>query len=223
MIDGAIDWMYCHLFAAQYEITPELLLRLAATPKIQSCCSTSKCWYCNSDIQHVQSIVHWEYLEFCSTTCYEGFILSNNHNCVLCTADYDAYCNVVSTYIVGNRLYLFCSEQCAYIYFDFMKFCKFCRNVIDPTNHLNEFCEKQCQSLYDQLYGLTTIAEHPCAQCGLQKEINITLSIAKRVFGFCSHSCYFYQTLLWGIYPGEISYHFQLIFILNWNFFGTEC
>lgn len=198
------------LFAAQYVITPELLARLTTTPKIQPRCSTSNCCHCHSDIQRLQSIVQWECLEFCSISCYEGFILSNNYNCVVCTADYDAYCNVVSTHVVGDRLYLFCSQRCANIFFSHMKFCKFCRNAIDPTNHLNEFCQKQCQSRYDHLYGVGTIVEYPCAQCRLQRKINITLSFADDIFGFCSHACYFYQTLLCGIFPGES--HFELTY-----------
>lgn len=195
----------CNFIAAQFKITLKILTRLTTAPIFQPLSYASKCCHCRCDIRLVECVVQWEFLEFCSITCYEGFILSNNYNCALCTADYDAYNHVVSTCIVGNRLYLFCSEHCAKDFFSLNLFCKFCRSISASANHnFNGFCQIECQRRFHQLYETSKNEEILCSQCQLNKVINRKLLIGSELFKFCSHSCFFYQTVICGIVPGAL-------------------
>lgn len=208
LIGGANIKLKLYSFAVQYEITPELLERLTTAPRLQPRDYASKCHRCRDDFKSDRSTVQWEILEFCNIGCYTSFTLSYNHlNCTMCSSDYDPYCNVVCTHVVGNRLHLFCSVDCAKAFFSLPIFCQFCRSTIDPENDLKGFCQEECRRRYDQLYVTPTTEVKECTQCRLVKEGNITRNItllfADKAFSFCSFPCYFYRALSCGMFPGK--------------------
>lgn len=167
------------------------------------------CAHCQGSLESNAKITQWEWLEFCDAECFQSFILKHIHaGCTICSTDCDFYCRPLSAHIYGNRLYLFCTDQCAMVFFNAVTFCKFCRRVpMDPAKMLsNGFCQKICQQKFDALY--TTIKASPetnqicCIECSSTVYSNIRLSFAGSVYEFCSFRCYFYRTLQCELFPG---------------------
>lgn len=188
--------------------TAEILERLSTAPKLQrtfNSSTTAKCDHCRTNIESKSTIVQWEWLKFCRTNCFESFILKHNHGCVMCSKDCDFYFEhsaVASAHVYGNRLYLFCSNHCSTVFFDLAPFCQYCRRIFDPTMSTG-FCHAICQQKFDALYATSSTAKQICCvECSLTTNASIRLSFGGSIYGFCSHRCYFYRTLVCALFPG---------------------
>lgn len=191
-------------------ISSEILERLSMAPTFRTTYNSSgmmKCAHCQSNLESNETIIQWEWLEFCNAHCFQSFILKyNDSGCTICSKDCDFFCCSASAHAFGNGLYLLCTDQCAKIFFDSTTFCKFCRRV-DPANMLvNGFCQSICQQKFDALFTATTssteIKEICCLECNSTTNSNIRLLFAGGVYGFCSHRCYFYRCLQCELFPG---------------------
>lgn len=188
----------------------KVLERLLAAPKFRSTYDSSgimKCGNCQSNMDTEKTIIQWEWLEFCNFQCFQSFILKYSHlGCTMCSEDCDFYCGLLKAHAFGNRLYFFCSDQCATVFFNSATFCKFCRRISDPAKMMNGFCQAVCQQKFDALY-MTVASSTPtkqicCIECNSTTNLNIRLSFAGSIHGFCSYQCYFYRTLQCELFPG---------------------
>lgn len=186
----------------------EIFKRLLTAPKLQQefiSSESAKCNRCQCNMESKSAIVQWEWLEFCSLVCLEIFITKHNHGCVICLNDCDFYNETnVSAHVYGNQLYTFCSGLCAKKFSNVAPFCQYCRRVVDPALMLNGFCHRICQQKFDALYATrsSNINQICCIECSLITNATISLSFAGRMYGFCSHRCYFYRTLVCALFPG---------------------
>lgn len=193
----------------QCEIYDDDLDRLLTTKKLQERDSSTKCVHCQRCIKKTQSFMQWEYLEFCRTLCYELYIYDGNYKCASCSIECGPNIGP-NICIIGNRQYYFCSDSCEKTFFELMKFCRFCRNIITFMNHLNGFCDAVCRNRFQQIYGnVENITEIPCHQCHLKKTVNCSLVVNKTVYEFCSFSCFFHLKTTNGLQPGKKYFFFE--------------
>lgn len=204
-----------------------MLERLFTAPKLPTTNNSSEtvnCSHCLNKVKPNSTVIQWEWLAFCDTTCFESFILKNNHGCVMCSKECDLYCELSSVHVHGNRFYLFCSDQCAKVFFDVVPFCRYCRRICDPIKMIDGFCHAMCQQKFDTLYAtsVSTVKQICCIECTMTTNPNVWLSFAGRDYGFCSYRCYFYRTLQCQLFPGMHESHtllIQIIFFLVSAFF----
>lgn len=150
-----------------------------------------------------QSFIQLECLEFCNNYCFERFMYDDNFKCRSCGKFGQSIGPFV--HIVGNRMHYFCNEVCQHTFFDLMKFCRFCRNVINSLNHSDGFCQPDCRIRFNQLYdNRVNVAKKPCCQCQSEKSVNILLRVDGVIHGFCSFACYFHLKTSYGLFPGRI-------------------
>lgn len=190
-------------------ISPEILERLLTAPKFRTTYNslgTMRCVHCQCSMESNTTIIQWEWLRFCNSMCFQSFISKTSvQACPICSNDCDFYCELPCANVYGNRLYVFCSEECTKKFFNLAPFCQYCRQIVDPEKMLNDsFCHAICQQKFDAFYDETssTIKEICCIECSLATNANIRLLYAGRIYGFCSHRCYFYRTLLCALFPG---------------------
>lgn len=200
------------VFIAQHDLTQDNLERLRAAPKLQVHNYASKCSRCQCQFKLSQSVIQWAFLEFCNTSCFESFVFSNYNQCYLCAQSYDAY--LVTCLHIGNQLYYFCSDSCEKTswktFAELMIFCKFCRNLISSlSNKINGFCSADCQHRFDRLYSVQSTTKKPCHQCHSSKVVTITLLSGDTIYEFCSFSCYFYEKITSGLYPGALTKNYH--------------
>lgn len=108
-------------------------------------------------------------------------------------------------HIIDNELYHFCGEDCEKQFFGPMKFCRFCRNIIDVDleGNSNGFCHTTCQRKFDKIYGFSRESnESQCYQCRSMKKVAIFLSFNGRIYKFCSFACFFHVKNSCAIFPG---------------------
>lgn len=213
------------------ELTIELFDRLRDVPRLSVAQnSSSKCHNCRCDIKSMPIFIQFGWLEFCSYVCVQVFIVTNEQNCVICTEDCDFYCSNAGAYVIGNQLHLFCAERCARTFFALMQCCKFCQCILDIEHRESQFCQAECEQRFNQLYEtppppLTQNGKNYCCECRINKSTSIRLSFAGDIFEFCSFSCYFYRTLLCGLFPGKIVVSFDCLHFMWMNcifFFGQN-
>lgn len=215
---AALYWLNCFFISFQAAtvkpttttIPSQILKRILTVPEFRASYNSSgtmACGQCQCNMSSNSTIIQWEWLEFCNTMCFQSFILKySTHGCAICSKDCDFYCELPVMHVYGNRLYVFCSDQCAKVFFNLAPFCRYCRRIVDPAKMLNGFCHAMCQQKFDALdaaaSSTTIIKQICCIECGSTTNPNIRLWYAGCVYGFCSHRCYFYRTLQCRLFPG---------------------
>ncbi|XP_031622481.1 uncharacterized protein LOC116340241 [Contarinia nasturtii] len=179
----------------QCTIYDDNLERLLTAPKLQEREHITKCIQCQQGIKKTQAFMQWDYLEFCGILCYELYMYDGHYKCASCSVQCGP-CIGPYIRIIGNRQYYFCGEKCEKTFFDLMKFCRFCRNIITFINHQDGFCHSKCRQRFQQLYGNDeNITEKPCYQCKSKKTVSCSLTVNAAVFQFCSFLCFFHTKM----------------------------
>lgn len=147
--------------------------------------------------------MQWENLEFCNNICYESFLYNNISNCNSCGKNCRLNFGPNVQYI-GNRMYYFCNDTCEKTFFDLMKCCRFCRNVVTSMKHFDGFCQSVCRIRFKQLYeNCNEATNKPCFKCHLKGSANISLCVDDVTYDFCSFSCFFHLKTMCGLFTGN--------------------
>lgn len=196
------QFFFPFLFTVQYQFANDDLNWLITAPKLPEPDNTMKCNHCKRKLQPDAPFLQWEFLSFCSAHCYETCMYSGNYECAMCAKD----CNsnyVIYAQIIGDQLNHFCSKDCETDFFELMKFCRFCRNLIDSID-VGDFCGSNCQNKFNRMNiaSKEDTIKRICHQCRSQTIANISLTINESVHHYCSFACFFYEKTFCGIFPG---------------------